>query len=272
MPVPVFRDTKARLEEALNLIRPKETEFQRQAQEMSFEELFALPPGEERSKIAKEKIRKGFAPLGLLARSPQALAGRLALRTLSGLPAAAEEAGVAEGVAEVEALDSAAGESIETFEEFAREVGELSEAPPNIARAELKKKLLQEAANRAGDVPAKSLGDELIKRKAAELSEEALKEMEKAAREKVGEQIETIAVKGASELARAVINRSSGNQRFRDRKAEAEERGEAAPKRGLITQVTEQAVPGSRFASEEGGLSTRLIAFGTRGKKGKGKK
>jgi hypothetical protein len=263
-----------------SLQKPELTAKQKKARDMSGEEVMDLDP-KERRKVLKEKLKASFGPLNMVSRSPQALAGRLAIRGITG---AADAIGGKETVETAQDVLEELPEAADTYGEYIEEVTPIRNAEEELLTQKEFKEMkpsdqlkqvrdMLEGKGRKIDVndfdphkpsPASTpqtppipdnIGKVLGRKLAKEAEERAKKKANKAAKE--------VAAKVAENWARMAHTRLTGNQRYNDRQAEAIARGEVPQERRFRDIVAEQLVPGSRHASEEGGISSRMLAYGT---------
>jgi hypothetical protein len=268
-----------------SLQKPELTAKQKKAREMSGEEVMALDD-DERREVLTEKLKASFGPINMVARSPQALAGRLAIRGITGAADAIGGKETVETAQDVlEELPEAADKAADKAAEYIEEVTPIRDAEEELLTQEEFKKMkpsdqmkqvrdILEGKGRKLDVndfdphkpsPASTpqtppipdnIGKELGRILTKKAEEQAKKKANKAAKE--------IAAKVAANWAQVAHTRLTGNQRYNDRRAEAIARGEVPEERRFRDIVAEQLVPGSRHASPEGGISTRLLAYGQR--------
>lgn len=254
-----------------SLQKPELTAKQKKARDMSGEEVMDLDP-KERRKVLKEKLKGSFGPLNMVSRSPQALAGRLAIRGITG---AADAIGGKETVETAQDVLEELPEAADTYGEYVEEVTPIHNAEEELLTQEEFKKMkpedqlkqvrdMLEGKGRKIDVndfdPHKAIPDNIGR----DLGNILAKKAKEEAKKKANEAAKEIAAKVAINAAQTGHARLTGNQRYNDRRAEAIARGEVPEERRFRDIVAEQIVPGSRHASPEGGLSSRMFMYGTK--------
>lgn len=233
---------------------------------MSTEEMNSLSPN-ARAAVMTDRLHKGFTPIGnVLGRSPQALAGRLAVRGATS---------VAETFANKDEIKEVADRGLEEYEEYIREivdtVGTTENPNPGetINGRNLMDGLPKDMVKRYQEINngRPRAATPVMEQASKKLTEELAKVAKKKAAEKAKEVIGSAVAKGVTNLATNLHIRSAGNERYRNRRdeARAQEDGPEVQQR-FRDILAEQFVPGSRFADEKGGLTYRMLA-GARAKK-----
>ena len=241
--------------------------FEALAKSLSSKDMNTLSPN-AKAAVMTAKMQNSFGPItNVLGHSPAGLVKRMAARGLTG---AAEALSGKDGV----------GEAIDAYDEYIREIAEKVEDIPKDAKDFPKDILGPEQQKRFEEIlkaGQKQAMETVVERKFAGKVTEVLTEAAKAQRvEEAKDAVETAAAKGINNLAQALITRSTGNERFRDRRDEEEGRAAGDHSlgfRGALREqrfrdiVSEQFIPGSQFARESGGLSLNMLP-GSRTQKG----
>jgi len=241
--------------------------FEALAKSLSSKDMNTLSPN-AKAAVMTAKMQNSFGPItNVLGHNPAGLVKRMAARGLTG---AAEALSGKDGV----------GEAIDAYDEYIREIAEKVEDIPKDAKDFPKDILGPEQQKRFEEIlkaGQKQAMETVVERKFAGKVTEVLTEAAKAQRvEEAKDAVETAAAKGINNLAQALITRSTGNERFRDRRDEEEGRAAGDHSlgfRGALREqrfrdiVSEQFIPGSQFARESGGLSLNMLP-GSRTQKG----